>query len=64
MSAVVLVMVVSPPMKPVHAAPPAVCAAQIVRSAPVGLPVGFATQPSRFGGVPRTKTTIAPVSEI
>jgi hypothetical protein len=36
----------------------------MVRVAPLGSAVGFATHPSRFGCVPRTKTTIAPSSEM
>src|SRR5438067_1663591 len=37
---------------------------QLARSAPRGSLVGFATHPSRFGGVPLTSVTASPPSEI
>ncbi len=39
-------------------------AAQIERSDPSGSALGLATQPERFGAVPRTNTTVEPSSDI
>jgi hypothetical protein len=48
-----------------HAAPPpAVRAAQMACSGPLGSAVGFGAQPERFGASPRRNTTVLPLSEI